>query len=291
MPDNQDKVEPSDNRRNRTRVKKFLGPHIDLNYKEGGVIQCMRARIVDTSDGGVGLSSAHALSPGTQLSYVNESSGEPVSARVAWCHKSNNGDYRVGLRFGGIAAADSHADVDYYELLQVNAKADPDTIHRVYRILAQRHHPDNKETGDATLFRQLLEAYGVLSDPEQRAVYDLRHHSIRKHQWKVFEKPAASQGAMGEKQKRRAVLFALYMKRLRDNHSPMMAASDIEDLLSIPKEHLEFTIWYLREHGLVARTDNNRFAITAKGVDAAEAMGDPTASASAVGEDRMLESA
>ena len=283
-------MEPSDNRRNRTRVKKFLGPQIDISYEEGGTIQCMRARICDFSDGGVGMSSAHPLAPGTQVSYIDTASSAPVTARVSWCLKSKNGDYRMGVRFNGATA--ENTEVDYYELLQVNTKADPDTIHKVHRILAQRYHPDNKETGDSSLFRQLMEAYNVLSDAEKRAVYDLRHHAIKKQVWRVFEKPEATQGALGEKQKRRAVLFALYMKRLRDGHSPMMSPVEIEDLLNIPKEHLEFTIWYLREQGLIVRTDNNRMAITVKGVDAAEAMGDPvTAHQTVASEDRMLESA
>jgi DnaJ-class molecular chaperone len=36
--------------------------------------------------------------------------------------------------------------VDFYEVLQVSASAEPETIHRVYRLLAQRWHPDNRET-------------------------------------------------------------------------------------------------------------------------------------------------
>jgi curved DNA-binding protein len=36
---------------------------------------------------------------------------------------------------------------DYYEVLQVSTSADPDTITRVYRLLAQRFHPDNQKTG------------------------------------------------------------------------------------------------------------------------------------------------
>lgn len=46
--------------------------------------------------------------------------------------------------------------------------ADLDTIHRVYRILAQRFHPDNRETGSET-FRALNEACQILGDPEKRA--------------------------------------------------------------------------------------------------------------------------
>ena len=34
---------------------------------------------------------------------------------------------------------------DYYEALQISSNAEPETIHRVYRMLAQRFHPDNKE--------------------------------------------------------------------------------------------------------------------------------------------------
>ena len=38
---------------------------------------------------------------------------------------------------------------NYYEFLQISPNAEPDTIHRVYRFLAARFHPDNPETGDA----------------------------------------------------------------------------------------------------------------------------------------------
>ena len=34
--------------------------------------------------------------------------------------------------------------IDYYEVLQISPNADPDTVHRVYRLLAQRFHPDNQ---------------------------------------------------------------------------------------------------------------------------------------------------
>ena len=47
---------------------------------------------------------------------------------------------------------------DYYELLQISPNAEPETIHRVYRLLAQRFHPDNKETGDARRFRTIHDA-------------------------------------------------------------------------------------------------------------------------------------
>jgi DnaJ-class molecular chaperone len=38
---------------------------------------------------------------------------------------------------------------DYYEALQISVNAEPDTVHRVFRLLAQRFHPDNHETATA----------------------------------------------------------------------------------------------------------------------------------------------
>src|SRR5256885_10819426 len=68
--------------------------------------------------------------------------------------------------------------VDHYETMQINANAEPETVHRVYRLLAQRFHPDNKDTGNAERFRTLTEAYEVLSDPERRGPYDTLHHHV-----------------------------------------------------------------------------------------------------------------
>ena len=70
--------------------------------------------------------------------------------------------------------------MDYYETLQISANAEPETIHRVYRLLAQRFHPDNNDTGNADRFRELAEAYEVLSDPERRAKYDV----VQQQHWR-----------------------------------------------------------------------------------------------------------
>ena len=63
------------------------------------------------------------------------------------------------------------APVDHYEVLQISVGAEPETVHRVYRLLAQRFHPDNAETGNDARFRQVAEAYRILSDfpPSARA--------------------------------------------------------------------------------------------------------------------------
>src|SRR6266849_6305540 len=63
---------------------------------------------------------------------------------------------------------------DYYQLLGVPRNATPDQIRSAYRKLAKQHHPDVGEAPDgAERFKQISEAYEVLSDPERRQRYDM----------------------------------------------------------------------------------------------------------------------
>ncbi|MEW2418487.1 DnaJ C-terminal domain-containing protein [Streptomyces sp. NPDC046866] len=65
------------------------------------------------------------------------------------------------------------ANRDYYEVLGVARDATAEEIQRAYRNLARRWHPDlNKEPGAEERFKEIGEAYDVLSDPERRAEYD-----------------------------------------------------------------------------------------------------------------------
>ena len=76
------------------------------------------------------------------------------------------------------------SDTDHYETLQISPNADPDTIERVFRMLARRFHPDNQDTGNGERFRLIHEAYKVLSDSEKRAGYDVRHITLRQERWR-----------------------------------------------------------------------------------------------------------
>ena len=62
---------------------------------------------------------------------------------------------------------------DYYETLGVPRDADAETIKGAFRQLAHRYHPDVSTEPDAEQrFREIAEAYGVLSGPDRRARYD-----------------------------------------------------------------------------------------------------------------------
>jgi curved DNA-binding protein len=62
---------------------------------------------------------------------------------------------------------------DFYSILGVSRDASSDEIQRAYRKLARKYHPDvNKDPGAEERFKQISEAYDVLSDPKTRKKYD-----------------------------------------------------------------------------------------------------------------------
>jgi hypothetical protein len=242
----------------------------------------VRARVVDSSELGIGVETDCRLEPNAVLTLDGQVVGHhgsngKVRARVVDC-KPFQGAFRAGLTYengengngNGSAAPSGEPVPDYYELLQISPNADPDMIHRVYRLMAQRYHPDNGTTGDEKTFRAITDAYTVLSDPEKRAGYDVNLHAFRQVRWRIFDQRQASIGKLAEKAKRKGILDLLYTKRCNEPEKPTLNLHELEDLLGCPREHLEFSLWYLKENGLVARSDNGRFAVTAKGVDWAE---------------------
>ena len=161
-----------------------------------------------------------------------------------------------------------NADTDYYELLQISPNADPDTVTRVFRLLAQRYHPDHPDTGNESMFREILSAYAVLSDPEKRASYDVHHGAIRRDRWRFVAEGAPTNGDYhAEQQLRLVVLEILYARRRTEPHKPGLSMLDLAELMGQPLEHLEFSTWYLVQKKLTTRNDQSQLQITADGVD------------------------
>jgi curved DNA-binding protein CbpA len=156
---------------------------------------------------------------------------------------------------------------DYYEVLQVSSRADQDTIQRVFRHLAKRYHPDNGESGDATRFREVLAAFEVLSHPEQRARYDVQYTERVERAWRMFDQETALDDVASDRHTRASLLAILYTARRNDSERPGVGEVELERLLGCPETHMRFHIWYLKENGLIKRTENGTVAITAAGVD------------------------
>ena len=67
---------------------------------------------------------------------------------------------------------------DYYEILGVAKNAGPDELKRAYRVKARKHHPDvDKSPGAEERFKEINEAYQVLSDSQKKAAYDQFGHA------------------------------------------------------------------------------------------------------------------
>jgi curved DNA-binding protein CbpA len=157
---------------------------------------------------------------------------------------------------------------DYYEDLQVSATAEPETIHRVYRLLAQQFHPDNGQTGNEARFRLIAAAYQVLSDPVRRAQYDVAYNARRQDRWRIVDTAAdADNDFAAEQVLRLTVLEILYTRRRLEPDKPGIFINEIEKMIGRPREHLEFTSWFLIQKKLVQRSDNALLMITAEGAE------------------------
>src|SRR5687767_1934729 len=60
---------------------------------------------------------------------------------------------------------------DYYKILGIEKSASKDDVKKAFRKLAHKYHPDKAE-GDEAKFKEISEAYSVLSDDRKRAEYD-----------------------------------------------------------------------------------------------------------------------
>lgn len=159
---------------------------------------------------------------------------------------------------------------DYYEFLQISPNADAETIHRVYRFLAARLHPDNAETGHEENFRLLKAAYDVLSDQRRRSEYD----AARAKTQAAPEPLAATIDFMdvmeGELNRRLAVLAVLYYRRRTNPTFPEVPLQEIEERMGFPRDYLDFTLWYLQKKGYVTKADNAQYTLSVDGVDFVE---------------------
>jgi curved DNA-binding protein CbpA len=216
------------------------------------------------------VESNEPIDPHTDVYVRAERYGLTGSTSVRHCsHRASR--YILGLEFKPEARAgdsgDPEAFVDYYELLQISPNAEHETIHRVFRIMAARYHPDNTETGDNEKFLLLSKAYSLLSDPARRASYDDLHRSRRIQPLPVFGLKEFAEGLEGELNRRLGILSLLYNRRRANPDNPGISLLEFETVMSFPREHLEFAIWFLHEKQYLRTGNTSDYSISAAGVE------------------------
>lgn len=164
---------------------------------------------------------------------------------------------------------------DHYEVLQVSPRADNETIERVFRHLAHRYHPDNRDSGNSERFSELVNAHTVLSDPEQRAKYDVGYEGLRKERWRIFNQDSTTSEIVSDTRIRLALLSLLYAARRDNAREPGLGIVELERVLACGTSVLEFHLWYLKENGWVERLETGLLAISASGVDRLFDLGGP----------------
>ena len=155
---------------------------------------------------------------------------------------------------------------NYYEILELSSNANQDTIERMFRYLATKHHPDSG--GDKEKFSALLKAFEVLRDPAARSAYDTTLQQEKKEK-KVLVEHAREAGP--DAAVRHELLQLFYARRRQAVGSPALGSMTIEKEMDLSEEMLNFHLWFFREKGWIKREEDGGLAITATGVERVEA--------------------
>lgn len=141
---------------------------------------------------------------------------------------------------------------DYYEILGVPKNAGKDQIKKAYRDLAKKYHPDvNKEKDAAERFKEVSEAYAVLSDDQKRATYDQFGHAgfdqrysrediFRDFDFDVFRDLGVDFGGFDS-------IFDVFFGRQREQHRGYDIRYDLKITLEEATEGIEKNI-QVRRH-------------------------------------------
>ncbi len=257
--------------RRKEERKAFDGIVTLSNTSEGADQKFIRGRAIDFSKNGARVQLPDPLEVGAQVYLRADSFGLMGMAKVRYCQQRTGG-YILGLELEKRGASMRTPDdfIDYYEVLQISPKADIETIHRVFRMQAARYHPDNQQTGNIERFRMLSRIYETLVDPKRREQYDMRRQLREPGSIPVFGLAEFVAGIEGEVNRRLGVLCLLYKRRRSNPDHPALSLLQLEFLMDFPREHLMFTVGYLREKNYARIVENSDFQITAEGVDALE---------------------
>jgi curved DNA-binding protein CbpA len=156
---------------------------------------------------------------------------------------------------------------DHYHVLGIEPNATSDTIQRVYTQLAAKYHPSNNQTGDAGKFAAVNSAYEVLADPAARQTFDSLRSGPRKEAPPQFSGMEFFHALADETLRRLCLLCVLYDRRRAKPATPSLSVRGVEGIVAATSEEIQFSVWYLKQKGLVASDDKSNIYITVQGME------------------------
>jgi len=156
---------------------------------------------------------------------------------------------------------------DHYQVLGVPRRAISETIQDAYQLLAARYHPNNRETGNKEKFDSVNLAYEVLSDPQLRKSFDDASGGNFEPEKLTFRSDEFFEAVGGESQRRLCILCLLYDRKRDRPATGSLSVRDLENLMSVPQDQFNLSIWYLKQRGLISSNDKSNLQITVDGMD------------------------
>lgn len=157
--------------------------------------------------------------------------------------------------------------IDFYELLKIECDAPDEVVERRFREFAQQPHPGPADAEKIETFSRSMEAYETLTDLELRAAYDIVYEDQKHEQLELLEETSCIED---DTVQRHRLLSFFYAKRRKSMETPGIGGETLFELAKIPKNVLNFHLWYFKENGWLKREENGMLAITASGVDKIE---------------------
>ena len=249
----------------RHRVKTLA--YVDLGLDNGGVL-------INVGEGGLSfqgiqslvLGQRHAIGfklPGIDRSF--KATGE-----VAWLGDSRKGG---GLRFielpedvrklikewNGAMVSDDLGEQPTSRTSQIDSEKDHPRP--LLRALVQRNRPPASMNNNLA---DLIRDSSLSRDAVIAAVNTSRSKTAAAHSTDFMDDVEV------ELNRRLVFVALLYIQRRTNPYNPEVSLIEVERRMGVPRNHLEFTTWYLQNKGYITRADNADFQLTVEGVDFVE---------------------
>ena len=156
---------------------------------------------------------------------------------------------------------------DHYAVLDIDSKANNDTILQAYTSFARKYNPRRGAVPDQEKFDAISLAYEILLDPVARAAFDSMRPDSAKEDAPRFTGLGFFVSGEGETARRRAVLCVMYDRARQKPLRPGLSMRHLEIMMNLTTEQLQFAVWYLKARGLAASDDKSNVQITVDGMD------------------------